>query len=314
MDALPIMDRKNVAYSSKIPNKAHLCGHDGHTAILLGAARLLSETGLPRGNVKLVFQPAEENKGGGRMMVEEGVLLNPKVDTALALHVSPLLNAGHIGVCPGDSSANSDQFTLIIQGKGGHAAHPHTAVDAIVVAAQLITALQQIPSRMIDPLSPVVVTIGKINGGYARNVIAPEVKLEGTVRTNDLATRASVRSKIEQMAAGICSASGADFSFKYIEGYPTVYNNPALLPLLESTAKQLLGEQNFHHVKPTMGGEDFSYYGQKVPAFMFRLGIRNEAKQCVYPMHNPLFDLDEDALPVGAAMLEQCAQNYLEEK
>ncbi|MCR8635656.1 M20 metallopeptidase family protein [Paenibacillus radicis (ex Xue et al. 2023)] len=311
MDALPIQDEKEVSYASSIPGKAHLCGHDAHTTILLGAAALLKKNGIPRGRVKLIFQPAEEGLAGAKAMIADGVLEHPKVDAVIGLHVYPSLSVGTIGVCPGSCTAFSDRFDLVIHGRGGHAAHPHQAVDAVTVTAQVLTALQQIASRMTDPLSPVVVTVGKIAGGYTRNVIAPSVTLEGTVRTLDRETQAAVPVLLEQIVNGICQSFGASYKLNYWNGYPSVVNDPSLIPLLEETAKDVLGQTTLK-LKPSMGGEDFSYYAEQVPGLFFRLGVRNEEKGFIHPLHHPLFDLDEDSLPVGSAMLAQLALKYLD--
>lgn len=312
MDALPIQDEKEVPYASKFPGKAHLCGHDAHTTILLGAAILLMRKGLDRGNVKLIFQPAEEGLAGAKAMVEAGVLTEPQVEAVAGLHVNPSIPVGHIAVCPGPCTAFSNRFHLIVKGKGGHAAHPHLSVDSVTVAAEVVGALQQVISRQLDPLSPAVLTIGKISGGYARNVIAPEVAMEGTVRCLDRAISEQIREKMEQIIKGVCDGFGATYQFDYQQGYPAVVNEPKLIPLLQQTTEDVLGENHFSIIKPSMGGEDFSYYTEQVPGVFFRLGVRNEAKGIIYPNHHPLFDIDEEALPIGAAMLAQFALHYLQ--
>ncbi|MBP3041403.1 amidohydrolase [Bacillaceae bacterium Marseille-Q3522] len=313
MDALPIQDQKQVPYASKVKGKAHLCGHDSHTTMLLGAATLLSKNKPKKGQVKLIFQPAEENIGGAKKMIAEGVLQDPDVALIAGLHVHPLADTGYTAICPGISSANSDRFDLTIIGKGGHAAYPHMAVDSITVAAQVITALQQIVSRQVEPISPAVLTIGKIEGGFARNVIAPSVTINATVRTLDKNVRALMEQKIKQITKGICDAFGATYEIDYQNGYPSVFNDESLLPLLEQTANEILGEGKLAIRKnPSLGGEDFSYYAEQIPGIFFQLGIRNEEKGTTHSLHHPLFDIDEDALPFGAAMLAKFALNALE--
>ncbi|MDQ0256427.1 amidohydrolase [Evansella vedderi] len=313
MDALPIQDQKETKYSSRIENKAHLCGHDAHTSILLGAAILLAKKRPKRGNVAFIFQPAEEGLAGAKTVIKEGGLKQPDVDAIVGLHVYPNKPTGTVSVCPGPCTAFSDRFEITIFGKGGHAAHPHLSVDAITVTSEVISALQQVVSRQVDPLKPVVLTIGKINGGYAHNIIAPSITMAGTLRLLDECLRDEVVHRIETLLKGICGGFGADYKFEFKKGYPSVINDSSLLPVLQKTSEEIIGSENLHYIDPSMGGEDFSYYTREVPGIFFRLGIRNEDKGIVYPNHHPLFDIDEDALPIGAAMLAQFALNYLEE-
>ncbi|GAA0350108.1 M20 metallopeptidase family protein [Bacillus horti] len=311
MDALPIQDAKNVPYASKIEGKAHLCGHDAHTTILLGAATLLTKNKPKKGQVKLIFQPAEEGFGGANEMIKDGVLKNPDVEIISGLHVHHTAETGFTTVCPGLSSAATDMFNLTIHGKGGHAAHPHLSVDSIAVTSEVVSALQQIVSRQVDPIAPLVITIGKIEGGYARNVIAPSVRLEGTVRTLDLQLRSEIEEKMNRVVKGICDAFGATHELEYEYGYPSVINDETLIPILQEASDTILGTGKLSLAKPSMGGEDFSYYAQQVPGIFFRLGIRNESKGTTFPLHHPMFDIDEDALPLGSAMLTQFALSAL---
>lgn len=311
MDALPIPDGKQVAYRSTSAGKAHLCGHDAHTAMLMGAAKLLAERGLPKGNVKFMFQPGEEGLAGAKAMIEDGLLLNPKVDAAAALHVSPLYPVGKTGIAKGPAWAATNPLRIKIIGRGGHAAGPHHTVDSIPIAAQVITALQQIVSRQVDPLEPVVVTIGKIQGGYAANAIASEVELIGTVRTLDPRLREQMKGKIEKVVKGVTEAFGAAYEIELKEGYPIVVNDDSMYELCVRTVETVMGLEGWEPMKPTMGGEDFAFVAQQVPAVMFRLGSRG-GEETGYPLHHPSFDMDESAMPYGAALLAAIALRYLE--
>jgi len=312
MDALPIPEAdKGIDYMSKAEGKAHLCGHDAHTSMLMGAAQVLRERGLRRGNVKFMFQPAEEGLAGARAMIEDGVLDNPRVDAACALHVSPAHPTGRIAIVRGAGWAAVDRLSIRIIGQGGHAAAPHLAVDAIPVAAQVVTALQQIVSRQTDPLDAAVVTIGKISGGHAFNAIAPDVWMEGTVRTLDPGTQKRVRAGIEAIVKGVTASLGATFEFEYREEYPVLVNHDGMNELVKRVCDETLGTGHWEYGRTTMGGEDFAFVARRVPSVMFRLGTC-DGEKTAYPLHHPMFNLDEDALPIGAAMLASMAVHYLE--
>lgn len=314
MDALPIQDQKQVGYASKVPGKMHACGHDAHTSILMGAAQFLTHLGRPeRGNIKFIFQPAEEGGGGAKVMIDDGVLKDPQVDAVAGLHVFPPVPTGQITAVKGVGCAAADFIKIKVIGRGGHAAHPHTAVDSITVAAEVISALQHIASRQVDPLDSVVITLGKIQGGSASNVIAPEVELQGTVRTLNPSLREQMPERIEKVIKGVTEALGATYEFVYDMGYPSIVNNDRMVDLVLETADQVLGEGRWQLVKPSMGGEDFSYYTHEVPGVFFRLGVGNEQKNAIYPLHHPLFDIDEDGLPIGVALLSAVALNYLKQ-
>lgn len=311
MDALPIQEEGETEYKSTVEGVGHLCGHDAHTAILLGAAHIISENPPKRGNIKLLFQPAEEGYGGADVMVQEGALKNPDVEAVAGLHVHPTIKTGETSITEGFATACTDSFDIKIIGKGGHAAHPHLSIDPIAISSTVIASLQQIVSRNIDPLENIVLTIGKIEGGFARNVIAPEVTLEGTVRLLNPDLRPKVKETMHQYLNGVTSGMGASYELEYTYGYPSVYNDPALIPTLRATVDKILGEGQLLDVNPSMGGEDFSYFAREVPGVFFRLGT-NGGEDTAYPNHHPKFNVDEDALHYGAAILSQFAYDYLD--
>ncbi len=313
MDALPIQDKKDVPYVSGREGVMHACGHDAHTAILVGTAKVL--TGLRRhlkGNVKFLFQPAEEGPGGAAPMIEAGVMEAPKVKAALALHVDSSCPPGEIALGTGPINANADEINLTIIGKGGHGARPQNTVDALAVSGQAIVALQHIISRMVNPCEDVVLTLGKIEGGYRRNVIADRVRMEGTLRTRSDELRAEMPGLIEQVLKGVTSAFGATYSLEINQGYPSSINDSVMVKTLEDAVAQL--DQGFQVNKdftPSMGGEDFAYFSRLVPSVMFRLGTgSNERTKC--SAHDSFFDIDESAIPVGMKIFAAAVCNYLE--
>jgi amidohydrolase len=293
-------------------DRAHLCGHDAHTAMLMGAAQILVENREQlAGTVKFVFQPAEEGLGGAKAMIEDDVLIDPAVDAALGLHVYPFLPTGQISVTRGVSCAAVDWFTIRVVGEGGHAGHPHRSVDAVVVAAQIVTALQTITSRQVDPLEAAVLTIGTINGGVAPGAIAADVELTGTVRTLNPDVRASVKARMTAVCQGIAQSFGARCEIRYDAGPPALVNDDAVLDLVAETAEALLGKDNCRPGVTSMGGEDFACFTEKVPGAMFRLGVGDGTPRTSHPLHHPEFDLDEKALPIGTALLAAAALRYL---
>ncbi len=307
MDALPITEDSGEACASQIAGKMHACGHDSHTAMLLGAAReLQASRDALHGSVVLLFQPAEEGPGGAQPMIDEGALDDPKVDAVAMLHVDPRLATGTIGITPGPVNAASDEFTLTIRGKGGHGAYPHKAVDVIPCAAATILALQNVAARETDPLASVVVTIGTIEGGYRNNVIADKVSMTGTLRTHDPAVRDGLEHKLRRIVDGVAMAYGATAHLEMSLGYPPVLNDRDLAESFAAYAR----ERGFTVVRAaaTMGAEDFAYFAQRVPGLLVRLGIYNEAVGSVHSGHSPQFRLDEGAIPTGIATLAAFAR------
>ena len=313
MDALTIPEQTGVEYASTVPGIMHACGHDGHTAILMGTAKLLVEHKDFTGNIKFLFQPAEEGPGGALPMVEAGVLDNPRVDAAVGLHLGTVkYTTGQIALRDQAVCAAPDTIQITVKGKGGHGAHPHHSVDAIVAAGHIITSLQSIVSREMDPLASAVITIGTINGGYRQNIIADEVIMRGTVRTLDSVVRDSMPERIERIIKGICDSFRCEYALSYEKGYPVLINDTATTEFVQQVASKLLGENNvFKALHPSMGGEDFSYFAEKVPSCFFSLGAMNINKQCDYPGHHPKFNFDEDAIPVGMALLAENCLDYL---
>lgn len=312
MDALPIQDEKEVSYRSQNSGTAHLCGHDAHTTMLMGAAELLCSLGKPqRGNIKFIFQPAEEGLAGAKAMMDDGVLNHPKVDAIAGLHVFPGMSTGSIGIAKGVAFASVDSMEINIIGKGGHAARPHEGVDAIAVSAQVITALQNIPSRMIDPLETVVISIGTINGGIMGAAIAPNVRMVGTIRSLSPAVRDQMPLLIERVIRGVTESFGAEYEFDYIKSYPAVQNNDSIVDKVTEASEQLFGSKRWNYIKPSTGGEDFAFYAEAIPGAFFRIGTGNDEARTRYPLHHSHFDLDEDALPFGVAILSAVALHYL---
>jgi amidohydrolase len=305
LDALPIAEENEVLYKSKVPGVMHACGHDVHTAILLGAAEILNEIkdDLPH-PVKLIFQPGEEkNPGGATYMIRDKVLENPRVDKMYALHVFPDLPVGELGFHAGRYMASCDEIYITINGKGGHGATPHQCIDPIVIGANVILQLQQIVSRKCDPKIPCVLSFGHFEALGATNIIPSKAILKGTFRTMNENWREQALSLIEQQVRDIAIAHGATVDIEISKGYPCVENDVALTNELVLKAQDLIGEDKVHDLPIRLTSEDFAFYSQLVPACFFRLGVRNEEKGIVYGVHHPRFDIDSEALVLGVRMM-----------
>jgi amidohydrolase len=305
MDALPIEEANNVAYKSIKPGIMHACGHDVHTSILLGAAKILEQTKNDwEGTIKLVFQPGEEkNPGGASLMIKEGVLENPKPQGIIGLHVHPQLEVGKLSFRSGQVMASADEIYITIKGKGGHAAAPHLTVDTILIASHLIITLQQVISRNKDPFNPSVLSITSIQGGYTTNVIPSEVKLMGTFRAMDEVWRFKAHELIRKIATDVVTGMGAAIDLHIDVGYPTVYNNEVLNEKAKSLAAEIMGSTNIEETEKRMGAEDFGYYSQVIPGCFYRLGVMNQAKGITSGVHTPTFDVDENAIEKGMAIM-----------
>ena len=320
IDALPVTESTGLAFASKNKGVMHACGHDVHMTSLLGAARVLTQMREHiRGTVKLVFQPAEEGpplgeEGGAPLMIKEGVLTNPKVDAMFALHVFPEMEVGKLGYVYGGIMASVDQFKVIVSGKQVHAAYPWAGVDPVVATAHIITALQTIPSRIIDAREPVVVSVGIVRGGQRWNIIPGEVVLEGTVRAHDPKVRKKAGEAFHRIVRNTARAHGSTVKITYHDMAPVTWNDPALGKRTLPSLERAVGKNKVVEIKPAMGGEDFAFYARKVPAFYIRLGVGNKAIGAVHPLHTPGFIADEASLPIGARTLALMALDYLSNK
>lgn len=318
MDALPIQELTDVPFKSKIDGKAHLCGHDAHTAMLIGAARILSHLRDDlKTHIRFIFQPSEEAlPGGAPAMIADGALED--VDEIYGIHVFPLFAVREYATCVGPMLAQSDTFQITLTGRGGHAAFPHLTVDPIVIGAQFVTAAQSIVARNVNPLDSAVISITQLHGGDANlqngltgaalNVIPPKVLIGGTVRTLQKSVQKSVRGQLESLLAGVAGAHDATYTFTYHEGYPVTYNHEPCVTTALSTARELVGQDNLvFPMSPILGGEDFGYYSQKIPACFVMVGAGNEEKGIVNMCHHPQFDIDENCMIYGMAFLVSLA-------
>ena len=310
MDALPITERACLEFASRSLGIMHACGHDVHTTVGLGTAMVLSQIAeeLP-GGIRFLFQPAEEIAQGASWMIDDGVM--NQVSNILSLHVFPSIPAGSIGVRYGALTAAADTLEIIIIGESGHGARPHEAVDAIWIASQVVTTLQQAISRTQNPLRPVVLSIGQINGGRAPNVIADKVQLLGTVRSLHPETRANLPNWIEKIVANVCEPYGAKYQVDYRQGVPSVQNDYLLTQLTQTAAEEAWGSDRVQVLpEPSLGAEDFSVYLEHAPGSMFRLGVGFKDRLINYPLHHPLFEVDESAIITGVVTMAYTAYKY----
>jgi len=297
IDALPIKEETGLPFASTHEGKMHACGHDGHMAMALGAAKALSALkDRLKGNIKFVFQPAEEGPGGAKPMIEQGVMENPHVDYAVGCHLWPFIPEGTLGVKPGPLMAAMDRFDLKIIGKGGHGAMPHTCLDAIDVAVQVINSLQRIVSRQMNPLNPTVVSVCSFHAGTTFNVTASQAELAGTTRTFDRGIWDSWASRLDKIARGVCEAMGAKYELIYQQGYPPLLNDPQMAEVVRRCAIQVVGEEKTIEPEPTMGGEDMAFYIEKSKGCFFFLGVGREGGATI---HTPTFDFNEAVLLTG---------------
>ena len=312
MDALPIHEETGAPYASEEEGKMHACGHDGHTACLVGAAQVLH--GLAdelRGPVKFVFQPAEEGGAGGRRMCEEGALLNPDVAAIFGLHGFPDLAQGIVGLRPGPVLASADSFAVTVHGKGAHAAFPHQGNDPLLAAAHIVVALQSVAARRVDPLDSAVITVAQIQAGSADNIIAPSARLSGTIRALRPETRRLLHDEIRRVAQGTAEGLGTRAEIEVFDGYPPLVNEERARAAVEGIAAEALADTvRLVEMPPVMGAEDFAFYTEHVPAAFFALGLRPPGRDAYPNLHQPDFDFPDAALPLGVAMHVEIARRF----
>lgn len=313
MDALPIIEANEVPYKSQNPGVMHACGHDAHTASLLGAAKILHEVRDQfEGTIKLIFQPGEEIiPGGASLMIKDKVLENPRPQYILGQHVMPMIPAGKVGFRSGLYMASADELYLTIKGKGGHGAMPETFIDPVLISAHLLVALQQIVSRVANPKIPSVLSFGRVEALGATNIIPNEVKIQGTFRTLDEAWRAKAHQKMRQIAEGIVEGMGGQLDFEIRKGYPFLKNNPELTARSVDAARDYLGAENVLDLDIWMAAEDFAYFSQEIDGCFYRLGTRNEARGITSGVHTPTFDIEEEALEIGSGLMAWLAVSEL---
>lgn len=313
MDALPITEELESEYKSAIPGLMHACGHDAHIAAALGAGYILNRLrGRFRGGVKLIFQPGEEDAGGADPMIGEGVLDDPKVSAIVAGHVMPELPVGQIRIRHGAVMAAPDDFEIIIKGRGGHGAAPHNTVDPIVTACKVVDVLQSIVSRRIDPTNPCVISVCYFNAGNCNNVIPDTATIGGTVRTLEPGLRGRIEGMMRETVSAVAHSMGAECEFSFDYMYPPVINDRGITDAFALSSEKVVGRENVvWGDAPSMGGEDFAYFLEKIPGTFFHLGCGNEERGIIHPIHSARFDIDEGCIKVGAALFAQFAMDYL---
>lgn len=314
LDAIPQTEQVDVAFKSCNPGVMHGCGHDGHTAMLLVAARIL--TGYKdqiHGNVKFVFQPNEE-EAGALDMIHEGVLEDPKVDAAFGIHLWTPIPSGRVGLAEGPVMGALEEFELVIKGKAGHTGSPHTAIDPIIAATTIVQNIQTLQTRETDPLSPIAIMVGKFHGGSGRNIIAESVEIGGTIRflfKDEEREKKELLAKFQRMIRGLCEAMNAEYELRFIPSNPALQNAASLVGFIRQAAIETYGRDDIFDEHRNMAGEDFAEFSQRVPSLFYFIGNGNEAKGTTYPHHHPLFQLDEDTLKYGVEMHVRSALEYL---
>lgn len=307
IDALPIQDEIDKPYRSQIPGKCHACGHDGHMAMLLTMAKVFVELQQElRGNIRFLFQPSEERfPGGAERMIADGAM--DGVDYVFGIHLWQPIEAGVVGICSTKMMASPDEFTLTIKGKGGHGSMPQDTVCALSTGAQIVCLLNTIVGRSVDPLEQAVVSLGMFKSGEVFNITPDIAVIKGTVRTFDQNIRTRVWERFDEICSGVCQATGATYTAEKILGYPPVVNTPELAAIVAEAGRESTDESMVREVRPSMGGEDFSYYQQKAPGLFLYLGIGNPDKQASFPHHHPKFDIDESVLTLGVETMVRAA-------
>ena len=310
LDALLINETNDFPHKSKIPGKMHACGHDGHTTMLLGAAKYLAEKGNFDGTINFIFQPAEENEGGGKVMIDEGLFDKYPVESVYGMHNIPGMPVGSFAMKPGPIMASFDIFNLKIIGKGGHAAMPHTAIDPIIIGTKIVDAYQSIVSRYIDPQQPVVLSVTQFHGGDAYNVIPNEIEMKGTIRCFSSTVQLAMEKQMKQITSSICSAYGADYEFEYEHRYPATVNSEDEVEVSAKVAKEISGEDMVSlSPTPSMGSEDFAFMLQEKPGSYIWIGNGDQEGSCM--LHNPGYDFNDEILPIGATYWVNIAEETL---